>query len=66
MEKYSDYTIVHAADVNELSTEVKQYLKDGWVLLGAPFSHAAQSGIEICQGLIKPDITRPGSVGFQR
>jgi hypothetical protein len=66
MERYSDYAIVRAADANELSTEVKQYLKDGWVLLGAPFSHASKTGAEICQGLIKPDITRPGSVGFQR
>jgi hypothetical protein len=66
MERYSDYIIVHAADANELSTEVKQYLKDGWALLGAPFSHMSENGPEICQGLIKQDMSRPGSVGFQR
>jgi hypothetical protein len=66
MEKYSDYIILHAANVADLSEEVKQYLRDGWVVLGAPFSHVGQGGTEICQGLIKPDTIRPGSIGFNR
>jgi hypothetical protein len=66
MERYSDYIVVHTANTDDLSKEVKQYLKDGWVLLGAPFSHATESGVEICQALIKPDSTRPGSIGFNR
>ena len=66
MEKYSEYIIVHSTNANELSKEVKQYLKDGWVLLGAPFSHPGESGAEICQALIKQDNARPGSIGFNR
>ncbi|MGZ3925097.1 MAG: hypothetical protein ACXVBJ_15090 [Flavisolibacter sp.] len=33
MEKYSDYIIIHAANPNELSEEVKQYLKEGWIVM---------------------------------
>jgi hypothetical protein len=66
MEKYSDYIVLHAANVADLSEEVKQYLKDGWLVLGAPFSHAVESSAEICQALIKPDTIRPGSIGFNR
>jgi len=66
MEKYSDYIIVHAVSSSELSDEVKQYLKDGWILLGAPFSHAFERGVEICQALIRQDATRAGSIGFNR
>jgi hypothetical protein len=66
MEKYSDYVIVHAADENELSKEVKQYMKDGWIVLGAPFSHTGQDGSRICQAMIKQDVPRTGSIGFNR
>jgi len=66
MEKYSDYIIVHSPDADELSNQVKQYLKDGWIVLGAPFSHSDQTGPEICQALIKQDAARPGSIGFNR
>jgi len=66
MEKYSDYVIVHATDADELSKQVKQYLKDGWIVLGAPFSHSGHAGQEIWQALIKQDALRPGSIGFNR
>ena len=66
MEKYSDYIIVHAANADDLRAEVTQHLKDGWILLGAPFSHTAEDGSEICQALIKQDATRPGAIGFSR
>lgn len=66
MEKYSDYTILHAKDADDLSKEVKQYLKDGWILLGAPFSHGGEDGSKICQALIKQDTAKPGSIGFNR
>ena len=66
MEKYSDYIILHAANANDLSQEVKQYLKDGWLVLGAPFSHPGEAGAEVCQALLKPDSIRPGSIGFNR
>lgn len=66
MEKYSDYIIAHTKDADDLSKEVKQYLKDGWILLGAPFSHVVEGGSEICQALIKPDTAKPGSIGFNR
>ena len=65
MEKYSDYIIVHATDADELSRQ-KQHLKDGWIVLGAPFSHSGQAGQEIWQALIKQDALRPGSIGFNR
>ncbi|MGZ3951702.1 MAG: DUF1737 domain-containing protein, partial [Flavisolibacter sp.] len=58
--------IIHAANPNELSEEVKQYLKEGWIVLGAPFSHAGEGGTEVCQALLKPDSIRPGSIGFNR
>jgi hypothetical protein len=66
MEKYSDYLIVHATTADGLSKQVKQYLREGWIVLGAPFSHPAEAGTEICQALIKQDATRPGSIGFNR
>ena len=66
MEKYSDYLIVHTATADELSKQVKQYLKEAWIVLGAPFSHLTEAGAEICQALIKQDATRPGSIGFNR
>ena len=66
MERYSDYIIIHATEADELSKTVKQYLKDGWIVLGAPFSHNGEAGSEICQALIKQDATRPGSIGFGR
>lgn len=66
MEKYSDYLIVHANTADELSKEVKQYLKGGWLVLGAPFSHPGETGTQICQALIKQDATRSGSIGFNR
>ena len=66
MEKYSDYIIIHAANPNELSEEVKQYMNEGWIVLGAPFSHAGEAGPEVCQALLKPDSIRPGSIGFNR
>jgi len=66
MEKYSDYIIVHANSADELSKEVTQYLKEGWIVLGAPFSHTNPISSEICQALIKQDATRPGSIGFNR
>jgi hypothetical protein len=66
MEKYSDYIILHGANATDLSEEVKQYLKDGWIVLGAPFSHTTETGAEVCQALIKPDTIRPGSIGFNR
>jgi hypothetical protein len=66
MEKYSDYIILHAAEATVLSEEVKRYLQEGWILLGAPFSHTGESGAEICQALLKPDNMRPGSIGFNR
>ena len=66
MEQYSDYTILHAAKPSDLSEEVKQYLADGWTLLGAPFSHAGEAGAEVCQALLKPDSIKPGSIGFNR
>ena len=66
MEKYSDYIILHATSEDELSKEVKQYLKDGWIVLGAPFSHTSQAAARICQALIKQDASRPGSIGFNR
>jgi hypothetical protein len=66
MEKYSDYIIVHATGEDELSKQVKQFLKDGWIVLGAPFSHTGQAGPRICQALIKQDVSRPGSIGFNR
>jgi len=66
MEKYSDYLIVHAATADELSKQVKQHLKEGWIVLGAPFSHLTEDGAEICQALIKENATRPGSIGFNR
>lgn len=66
MEKYSDYIIVHASNADELSAGVKQYLKDGWILLGAPFSHQTENGAELCQALIKQDNSRAGSIGFNR
>jgi hypothetical protein len=34
MGKYSDDMIVQAKDADDLSKEVMQYLKDGWILLG--------------------------------
>ena len=66
MEKYSDYIILHAADASHLSEEVKQYLKDGWLVVGAPFSHLSVGTKEIYQALIKPDTIKPGSIGFNR
>ena len=66
MEKYSDYIILHAQTAAELSTEVKQYLKDGWLLLGAPFSHSGQTDTAFCQALIKQDTSKSGSIGFNR
>lgn len=66
MEKYTDYIIIHAAVTGEVSREVMQYLKDGWLLLGAPFSHAGADGAEICQALIRQDTERPGAIGFNR
>ena len=66
MEKYSDYLVVHTTDADELSDQVRQHLKDGWVLLGAPFSHTGKNGAELCQALIKQDTTRNSSIGFIR
>lgn len=66
MERYSDYIIIHATEADELSKDVKKYLKDGWIMLGAPFSHKGEAGSEICQALVKQDTTRPGSIGFSR
>lgn len=66
MEKYSEYKILHAADADELSEAVKNYLRDNWLLLGAPFSHKDENGYEICQAMIKADNTRAGSIGFNR
>jgi hypothetical protein len=66
MEKYSDYIILHANNAGDLSKEVKQYLKDGWILLGAPFSRTDETGSEICQALIKQDSSKTGSIGFNR
>ena len=66
MEKYSDYIILHNNNVGDLSEEVKKFLKDGWILLGSPFSHSTAGSSEICQALIKQDTSRPGSIGFNR
>ena len=66
MDRYSDYIILHATEADELSKSVKKYLKDGWIMLGAPFSHTGEAGSEICQALVKQDATRPGSIGFSR
>ena len=66
MEKYSDYIILHAQTAAELSTEVKQYLKEGWLPLGAPFSHSDQNNVTFCQALIKQDTSKSGSIGFNR
>lgn len=66
MEKYSDYTIVHEREAAGLAEQVNQLLKDGWILLGAPFSHKENDHNELCQAMIKPDSSRPGSIGFNR
>ena len=66
MEKYSEYKIIHASGAEELSLEVKSYLRDNWLLLGAPFSHKNENGYEICQAIVKADNTRAGSIGFSR
>ena len=66
MEGYSDYIIIQAANVDELTKEVKKYLKDGWIVLGAPFFHSVEGGSEFCQALIKKEMTKPGSIGFNR
>jgi hypothetical protein len=66
MEKYTDYAILHAAAAGDVSKQVMQYLKDGWLLLGAPFSYAGEEGPEICQAMIKQDTAKPGSIGFNR
>jgi len=66
MEKYSEYKILHAVNVEELSSEVKQHLNENWLLLGAPFSHKNENEYEICQAIIKTDNARTGSIGFNR
>jgi len=66
MEKYSDYIILHSKSADDLSEEVKRYLKDGWEPLGGPFSYSTEGSFEICQALIKPHSSRPGSIGFNR
>lgn len=66
MEKYSDYVIVQAEDAGELSRQVKQLLEEGWLLLGAPFSHTAADGAVICQAMLRQEGARAGSIGFNR
>jgi len=54
--KIKDYKIICSMNLNYLYQQIWEYLEDGWILYGYPFSGTHESLIityHVCQALIK-------------